>query len=144
MKRSEELSKYIETLVYRMKVSERTNCDVVNLQEMQVISYLSAHQNAKMTRIAEYLLLGLSNLTAIVDKLVGKKIVQRNRCDQDRRVVLVSLTDEGSAIARTNREQKHDLAEQMLAALDEADQEKLMELMRRIVGNMAQEKKGRA
>ncbi len=38
-----------------------------------MISYLSAHPNAKMTRIAEYLLLGLSNLTAIVDKLVGKE-----------------------------------------------------------------------
>ncbi len=32
----------------------------------------------------------------------------------------------------------------MLAALDETDQEKLMELMRRIVGNMVQDKNGRA
>jgi DNA-binding MarR family transcriptional regulator len=143
MKPSEELSTYIETLVYRMKVSERTGCDVVNLQEMQVISYLDTHPAAKMSQIAEYLLLGLSNLTAIVDKLVRKKIVQRNRSDEDRRVVLVSLTDEGDAIARTNREQKHDLAEQMLAALDERDQKKLIAIMRKIVGNMNREKNGR-
>jgi DNA-binding MarR family transcriptional regulator len=96
-----------------------------------------------MSQIAEYLLLGLSNLTAIVDKLVRKKIVQRNRSDEDRRVVLVSLTDEGDAIARTNREQKHDLAEQMLAALDERDQKKLIAIMRKIVGNMNREKNGR-
>ncbi len=143
MKRAEELSTCIETLVYRMKVSERTGCDVVSLQEMQVISYLSTHPGAKMTQIAEYLLLGLSNLTAIVDKLVHKNIVQRSRCDEDRRVVLVSLTDEGEAIARTNREQKHDLAEQMLAALDEADQERLMAIMQRIVDRMNQGKNGR-
>ncbi len=134
MKRSEELSTYIEALVYRMKVSERTNCDVVSLQEMQVISYLGTHPSAKMTQIAEYLLLGLSSVTAIVDRLVAKKITQRSRSDDDRRVVLVSLTEEGDMIARTNREQKRDLAEQMLAALDETDQKRLVTIMRKIVG----------
>jgi DNA-binding MarR family transcriptional regulator len=140
MKRAEELSNYIEALVYRMKVSEQTNCDVVSLQEMQVISYLGTHPNSKMTGIAEYLMLGLSNLTAIVDKLVEKKIAQRGRSDEDRRVVLVSLTPEGRAIARTNRAQKHDLSEQMLAALHEADQEKLMMVMRKIIGKLNQAK----
>ena len=134
MTRAEELSGYIEALAYRMKVSELTNCDVVSLQEMQIISYLDAHPGAKMTRIAERMLVGLSNLTAIVDKLVKKKIVERNRSEDDRRVVLVSLTEEGKTIAKTNREQKRDLAEQMLRALDDADQKKLIAIMRKIVG----------
>jgi DNA-binding MarR family transcriptional regulator len=141
MKRSEELSTYIEGLVYRMKVSEQTNCDVVSLQEMQVVSYLGMHPGAKMTEIAEYLLLGLSNLTAIMDKLVTKKIVQRGRSEEDRRVVLVTLTREGQAVAQANYAQKHDLAEQMLAALNDADQEKLMGIMRKIMAKMNQEKK---
>lgn len=133
MTRAEELSGYVEALAYRMKVSERTNCDVVSLQEMQIISYLDAHPGAKMTHIAERVLVGLSNLTAIVDKLVKKRIVERNRSDDDRRVVLVSLTEEGKTIARQNHEQKRDLAEQMLMALDEPDQKKLIAIMRKIV-----------
>ncbi len=137
MKRAEELSRCIETLAYRVKVSERTNCDMVSLQEMQVVSYLDKQPNSRMTAIAGYLLLGLSNLTAIVDKLVAKKIARRSRCDDDRRVVLVSLTREGKAIARTNSEEKRDLAGQMLAALDETDQRRLMAIMRKIVGRMS-------
>ncbi len=35
-----------------------------------------------------------------------------------------------------NRQQKHDLAKQMLAALSESEQEKLISLMRKIVGNL--------
>ncbi len=140
MSRAEELSAYIELLVYRMKVSEQINCDVVTLQEMQVISFLYSRGSVKMTDIAEYLLLGLSNLTAIVDKLETKDIVKRVRSDEDRRVVLVSLTSEGKLLAQKNLEQKLDLAKQMLAALSPTDQESLMELMKKIVGQLRSDK----
>jgi DNA-binding MarR family transcriptional regulator len=142
MNLSEKLSTYIEALVYRMKVSERGSCDVVNIREMQLISYLDSHPDAKMSQIAENLLSGLSGVTAIVDKLVAKKIVERRRSDEDRRVVMVALTEEGTTIARVNREQKRDLAEQMLMALNAADQKKLVEIMGKVVGKGGREGKG--
>jgi DNA-binding MarR family transcriptional regulator len=140
MNRAEELSAYIELLVYRMKVFEQINCDVVTLQEMQVISFLFSRGSVKMTDIAEYLLFGLSNLTAIVDKLEAKNIVKRVRSDEDRRVVLVSLTSEGKVLAQKNLEQKLDLAKQMLSALSSSDQESLMELMKKIVAQLRSDK----
>jgi DNA-binding MarR family transcriptional regulator len=39
-----------------------------------------------------------SNATRIVDKLVLKKMVSRNACDEDRRQVLIKITDAGLAI----------------------------------------------
>jgi len=139
VKHVEELSKYIEALAYRMKVTEQNACNEVNLQEMQVLSFLSLHPGAKMTEIAEYLMVGLSNLTAIVDKLVAKHLTQRDRSEEDRRGVLASLTTEGKAVAAAHRSQKLDLARQMLSALNASDQEKLMAIMRMIVGKLNSE-----
>ena len=136
MKRSEELSTYIEALIYRMKVSELNSCNMVSLQELQVLSFVGTHQGAKMTEIAEHLLISLSNLTAIVDKLVAKGLVRRERSDEDRRLVLANLTAEGEAIAEANRKQKHLLAEQMLSVLDDGEQVNFMVIMRKIVGAM--------
>jgi DNA-binding MarR family transcriptional regulator len=134
---AEELSDHIETLMYHMKNSDKQSCEFVNLPELQVLGFLGkSGEPARMTDTAEHLELGLSNLTAIIDRLVAKELVARERSDEDRRVVRISLTSEGKEIVAKNRFQKHGLARQMLDALSEGDQKKLMILMRKIVGNM--------
>lgn len=140
MNLSEQLSIYIEKMLYQLKVQEQHHtCDNVGFPEMQVIMYLGNQGKGKMTQIADHLMVGLSNLTAIMDKLVKKKLVERSRSEEDRRIVLVSLTEEGCDIYTKNREQKHDMAKQMLDALDEADQEKLVVIMKKIVGKISKE-----
>lgn len=38
------------------------------------------------------------NTTRLMDKLIDKNLIQRERCDEDRRVVFVSITDDGLEI----------------------------------------------
>lgn len=41
------------------------------------------------------------NATRLADKLINKKLIERQRCDADRRVVFVKITDAGLALLAT-------------------------------------------
>jgi MarR family 2-MHQ and catechol resistance regulon transcriptional repressor len=47
------------------------------------------------------------NTTRLMDKLIDKGLIERVRCDEDRRVVYVSITDDGlELLAKIDNEQK--------------------------------------
>jgi DNA-binding MarR family transcriptional regulator len=47
------------------------------------------------------------NTTRLMDKLIEKGLIERVRCDEDRRVVYVSITDDGlELLAKIDNEQK--------------------------------------
>ena len=51
--------------------------------------------------IGAKMLVTVSNLTGIVDRLEGKKFVARKRDEKDRRVVHVVLTDKGAKLYKS-------------------------------------------
>ncbi len=57
------------------------------------------------------------DVTRLVDRLVKQGLVQRQRCERDRRVVLVTLTDEGKALLKKLRRPVLALHEKQLGHL---------------------------
>ncbi len=51
-----------------------------------------------MHQVKERMLDRAPNATRLTDKLIQKKLVSRERCDRDRRVVYVSITSKGLAL----------------------------------------------
>lgn len=147
----EQLTTYIENAVYFMKQMENTSTAAFSLQlsnpELQVMIYLGNSGPRKMGEIADHLSLGLSNLTAIVDKLVGKNLVERYRSERDRRLVMVELTQEGNKIYCFQRDEKKNLSKQILQALSTEEKEQLLQLMKKasafIMSGTRQESKAR-
>jgi DNA-binding MarR family transcriptional regulator len=85
-----------------------------------------------MGELAKYLMCDSSNVTGITDRLEERGLVRRTLSDQDRRVKLLVLTDEGEKLRGEITER---LAEPppWLASLSEADQLKLMEILEQAV-----------
>lgn len=54
----------------------------------------------RMTELADRVMLSPSGLTRMVDRLVEDGLVRRDRFDDDARVMLVGLTDEGRSVLR--------------------------------------------
>jgi DNA-binding MarR family transcriptional regulator len=54
----------------------------------------------RMTELAERVMLSPSGLTRLVDQLSDEGLVQRKRVEQDARVVLARLTDQGRQVLR--------------------------------------------
>jgi DNA-binding MarR family transcriptional regulator len=75
-------------------------------QIMILLTLLRLHQTS-MNQMAQTLGLSKANASGLVDRLVRKGLIERFRSEQDRRVVLVQLTEQGRRtaqhLARQNR-----------------------------------------
>lgn len=103
-------------------------------QELRLVEFLGNQGPRMMRELAQHLLLAVNSVTAIVDNLVKKKIVQRQRTDEDRRVVRVDLTATGQRLYRAAAREKNELLRHMLASLTNEEREIFMVLFRKIAG----------
>jgi DNA-binding MarR family transcriptional regulator len=84
-----------------------------------IIGMLDRHGDMPMSRLAELLDVSLSNASGIVDRLEERGLVERVRVPDDRRLVLVRLTDGGRA-ALAQADVLHDeLLQAILGRLDD-------------------------
>lgn len=82
-----------------------------------------------MSYVAKKLNITMGSLTTAVNHLVKKMYVERNRSEEDRRVVLVKLTEKGVAAFRHHEEYHHQMTEAVLEKLDKADMPVLMKVL---------------
>lgn len=68
-------------------------------QTMVLITLLNMRQTS-MNQLAEVLGISKANASGLVDRLVKKKLLERDRSPEDRRVVLVQLTPAGVKMAQ--------------------------------------------
>ncbi len=94
-----------------------------------------------MREIADEATLSLSTATGVIDGLVAKGLVKRERSDADRRIVRVELTSEGLKIYEQALEVRSRMVRGMLGALNKEEQEQFVSLFRKIVERIDREKK---
>lgn len=76
----------------------------LSVNDMHVIEAIDIHEPKNMTSVARALSVTTGTLTISVNGLVKKGFVERTRSEEDRRVVLVSLTPKGrKAFAQHSR-----------------------------------------
>lgn len=68
--------------------------DISN-NDMHIIEAIGLGQDRTMSAVARKLGITAGSLTTSVNSLVKKKYVERSRCEEDRRVVYISLTEKG-------------------------------------------------
>lgn len=67
----------------------------MTMEQYQILDYISKRERCTSTELAEVFAVGKSSITAIITRLVDKDILLRTRDDEDRRVVYLSLTEQG-------------------------------------------------
>jgi len=82
--------------------------------------------------IGAKMLVTVSNLTGIVDRLEDKKFVARKRDEKDRRVVHVMLTEKGAKLYKSTIPLFEKCVGEIFAGLDKAEQKQLSALLRRL------------
>jgi len=82
--------------------------------------------------IGHKLMVTVSNLTGIVDRLEEKKLVVRKRDDNDRRVVHVVLTDKGTKLYRTTIPLFERSVAEVFAMLSRLEQKEIAALLRKL------------
>lgn len=82
--------------------------------------------------IGAKMMVTVSNLTGIVDRLEEKKLVVRKRDDHDRRVVHVVLTDKGTKLYKSTIPIFEKSIAQIFARIESPQQKELSTLLRRL------------
>jgi DNA-binding MarR family transcriptional regulator len=75
-----------------------------------------------------------SNMTGIVDRLEERGLVERGVAENDRRVKLIALTDEGERV-RDELDRRMAVPPEAIANLSERDQKALRDILRRALGD---------
>lgn len=67
----------------------------ISVNDMHIIDAIGLHNQKNMSTVAKALNVTVGTLTIAVNNLVKKGYIQRMRSQEDRRVVLISLTETG-------------------------------------------------
>ncbi|HEX4753505.1 MAG TPA: MarR family transcriptional regulator [Solirubrobacterales bacterium] len=109
---------------------------VLSSAHVRALFALGAHEEATAGQIAESAQLSPGGVTGMLDDLERAGIVRRVRCANDRRRVLVSLTDEGRELLGEKRRRWTRRWEEAMADVPDRDLEAAAEVMRRIAATL--------
>lgn len=75
----------------------------ITINEIHTIEAVGVDEEKTMTEVAAKLKITVGTLTTCINKLVKKGYVERRRTEEDRRMVLLRLTEKGVHIFRSHK-----------------------------------------
>jgi DNA-binding MarR family transcriptional regulator len=136
---ADELTGYVAVLANLFEVAQHSSSEAVNLskQECRVITVVGQRQPLIMREIAEHSGLSVTNTTGIVERLVRKGYLRRERSEQDRRIVCIQLTPDGTRIYDLEVENYRSVSAAILAALDLEERAEMLRMMHKVAERLA-------
>lgn len=102
-------------------------------QFMTLLSLARAEEPCRMGPLAEATMQSAASMTAIVDRLMERGLVQRRRDPRDRRSVVVSLTDDGQRLLQQVKADRRHTVKQVLGQLSPEEQACLRTILDKMV-----------
>lgn len=108
----------------------------------QLITLLTVEKHGPVTAsaIASHIHLGPSTVIGILDRLETKGLIRRDRDLKDRRLVRISLTEQGKVLANNAPSPLQDSLAEAIGKLPETELVMIVESLERIVGLMQMDK----
>lgn len=120
--------------IYTQRILEgsRESSNLLKLSRIKALYAFRGKDSCTMTELAENIGAKLPSMTMMIDNLAEEGLVERARDDQDRRKVIVRLTEKGLQIREDFLEQRKRIAEQLFSKLSKEDEQELMRLLERV------------
>jgi DNA-binding MarR family transcriptional regulator len=101
--------------------------------QLYVLATIGYAGELPFSEIGAKMMVTVSNLTGIVDRLEDKGLVVRKRDTQDRRVVYVRLTGKGAKLYKRSIPSFEDSLAQLFSPLDRSQQKEISGLLRKLI-----------
>lgn len=101
----------------------------LSINEMHVIENIGINRERTMSDTARDLRITSGTLTTAVDNLIRKGYVERKRSTEDRRVVIIKLTEKGVAAYHAHEDFHKDMVISALQQLDIKEEELLIKIL---------------
>lgn len=97
----------------------------ISVNDMHVIEAIGLEKENRSSSVAKRLSITMGSLTKAIDGLTDKGYVIRTRSEEDKRVVLLALTEKGKKAYKHFRNFHEELIHQIMAQLSETEQKVL-------------------
>jgi DNA-binding MarR family transcriptional regulator len=101
-----------------------------------VLAQLSQRAHMTPTELRKHIGFDLGTLTRIVDDLVGKGLVGRERSETDRRAVRITITAEGRQLAKAGMPKVVQLNNGLVEPFSKSETDSLISLLQRLLAHM--------
>ena len=98
----------------------------ISVNDMHIIEAIGMGEPKNMSTVAKLMSVTVGTLTIAINNLVKKGYVSRVRSEEDRRVVLIFLTEKGKRAYQHHREFHDGMVKALVEGLDEGQQKILV------------------
>ncbi len=115
----------------------------LNFSKVELLTLLLVDRRGEisMSRICEEINMPMSTATGIVDRMVKKELLQRERSESDRRLVLISLSKKGKEVINHWKEVISDYIRLVEGTLTDEEQQLLYKIFLKIIEILNQKRK---
>jgi len=116
----------------KKEMSYTHNLTHLSILQIQTLVFLKQNKDKKVTMsdIAEYFRIELSSATSLLNKLCEQKFVQRHDDKEDRRLVIITLTEEGKTLLEQAMSQQRKKLEGILSYLSGKEKNELLNIFK--------------
>jgi DNA-binding MarR family transcriptional regulator len=101
----------------------------VSMTHLHLLWMLDRHGDLTMSRLAELLDVSMSNATGLIDRMAERGLVERDRVADDRRVVIVRISERGREVLHEVDLIREDVIGSILGRLDDAQLERVADAL---------------
>ncbi|WP_066400522.1 MarR family winged helix-turn-helix transcriptional regulator [Neobacillus mesonae] len=104
----------------------------VSITEFSVLEVLYQKGRQTIQQIGNCILISSGSMTYVIDKLEQRGLLSRNACPDDRRVIHVTLTDDGNQLINDIMPKYHEFVNHMFDSLDSNETETIVQLLKKV------------
>jgi DNA-binding MarR family transcriptional regulator len=112
------------------EMSYKNNLIHLSILQIQTLIYLNKNKLSSMSDIANNFQIELSSATSLVNKLTDLKLVKRFEDKEDRRLVMIDLTEIGKTLLKQAMCERRKKMERILLYLSESERTDLLKILK--------------
>lgn len=109
------------------EVEKNTQEYGLNISEFGVLEMLFHKGTQPVQKIAEKILVTSGTITYVIDKLEKKELVFRKKCEKDKRIIYVSLTQAGQEFIKEVFQKHKEFLDKLLLGLDDTGKKQIID-----------------
>lgn len=108
--------------------------------ELFALLFLYRYNDANMTQIAEYINAPLNTATGVITRLEKKQMIERIRSNEDRRIVLITLTDKAKDVLEKEKNKIIDYGTRIFGTLTSEEKMAALSIYQKVASVLKEEK----
>ena len=118
--------------VIHERIKEEMAKNKLGITEFSVLEVLYQKGKQTIQQIGKSILISSGSMTYCLDKLEQRRLLSRHACPDDRRVIHVTLTEDGNELMNEIMPKYHEFINQMFDALDSNEAKTMVHLLKKV------------